>query len=327
MVASHRLEIEFTHTISVQIGLYEFLKSSISTLQKEARNRGITSATAPIQDNAKTVIMRFHTCKHLLLAWIQEKLDELIRPTKFNCPHSDVLFTCTGRLELMKLAKQTYIDWNDEAHIIWVYGSVDVKDKICQDIERIANNLHSLEALDKERLNKTVRLNGKEGRIINNKCKQAKIDFYHFRGNKMYMSGSQPSIDAVVRFLAQNKYSWDHTKGNRFKYEETRECGLCGMPPDSTFIMLSVCGHLFCSDCIEPMVKIQPPPFPIKCPICDEYVALYDIRKLAPTKSLEKVLELAVLAFQRSHNRDIRVCPNPGCQQLLCYQQRTTGES
>lgn len=327
LLAPHRLEIEFTHTISIQTGLYTFLQSQINALQKEARDKGITSITAPIQDNSKTIIVRFHTGKHSLLGWIQEKLDELIRPTKFNCPHSDVLFKWTGRLELMKFAKKTYINWSDESHIIWVYGSAEVKENGCKEIEKIANRLHSLDVLDQEIwLNRTVRINGKEGRNITNKCKETRMAFYHFQGNKMYVSGSQGAVDAVVQFLAQNKYSWDRTKGNRFKYEETRECGLCAMPPDNTFIMLTVCGHLFCSDCIEPMVNMQPPPFPIKCPMCEEYVALHDIKKLAPTKSLEKVLEMAVRAFQQNNSYDIRECPNPGCHQLLCYQQRTTGE-
>lgn len=327
LLAPHRLEIEFTHTTSIQMGLYKFLQSQISALQKEARDKGITSILAPIQDISKTVIVKFHTSKHSLLGWIQEKLDELIRPTKFNCPYSDVLFRWTGHLELMKFSKKTYINWSDKSHTIWVYGSAEVQENSCKEIEKIAKHLHSLDVLDQEIwLNKTVRINGKEGRNITTKCKEATIAFHHFHGNKMYISGSQRSVDAVVQYLAENKYSWDRSKRNRFQYEEIRECGLCGMPPDNTFIMLSVCGHLFCNDCIVPMVNMQPPPFPIKCPICDEYVALHDIKKLAPTKSLEKVLELAVRSFQQSHRDDIRECPNPGCHQLLCYQQRTAGK-
>lgn len=324
----HRLEIEFTHMLSIQIGLYTFLQPQMTELHKEARSKGITSVTTPIRDNSKTVIIRFHTSHHSLLAWIQEKLDEMTRPTKFNCPNVDVLFKWTGHQELMKLAKKTYINWSDTSQIIWVYGSLEHKEKTCKDIEKLADYLKSLDVLDQEIcLNKTVRINGKQGRNISTKCKEERVAFYHFNGNRMYISGSKKSVDAVVQFLLKNNYSWDRSKRNRIKYEETRDCGLCGMPPDDTFIMLSVCGHLFCSDCIEPMIKMQPPPFPIKCPSCEEFVALHDIRKLAPTKSLEKVLEMAVRQFQEDHSHDIRLCPNPGCSQLLSYQQRTTGKS
>lgn len=207
-LAPHRLEIEYTHTTSIQIGLYKFLQSQLNALQKTARDRGINSVTDTIQDNSKTVIIRFHTGKHSLLDWMQEKLDELIRPTKFNCPHADVLFKWTGQLELMKFSKHTYVNWSDESRLIWVYGSVEVKEKSCKVIEQIANRLHSLDVLDREIwLNKTVRINGKEGRNITTKCKEAKIDFYHFHGNKMYISGSQKSVDAVVEFLTRNKYN------------------------------------------------------------------------------------------------------------------------
>ncbi|XP_037047411.1 uncharacterized protein LOC119082138 isoform X2 [Bradysia coprophila] len=322
----HRLDIEYTHTMSIQIGLYTFLQPQIEALQKEARTKRFTCSTTPVQDNTKTVILKFNTSKHSLLGWIEAQFDELVRPTKFDCPHSDVLFTGTGRLEMMKLAKNTYVNVSDDTQIIWVYGDAEVKDKSCKEIERLANRLHALDVLDKEVwLKRTVRINDKEGRIITNKCREEKIDFHRFHGNRIYISGSQRSVDAMCTFFAQRKYSWDRTKANRFKLDKSRECGLCFEAPESAFIMLSVCSHIFCSDCIEPMVNMQPPPFPVKCPVCDQFVALHDIKKLAPTKSLEKVLELAVKSFQQSHSHDIRQCPQPGCHQLLNYESRTAG--
>lgn len=322
----HHLDIEFTHMISIQIGLYQFLKPQLSEVQKEAHHKGLSTVITPLRNNSKFIIIRFHTSKHSHLTWIQEKLDELTRPTKFNCPNSEVLFTWTGRQQLSKLGKKAYIQWSDDSRIIWVYGSLEHKEITCKEIETTAAYLKSLDILDQEIwLNKTVKINGKEGKNISIQAREAKLAFYHFHGNKFYISGSKNSVDAVVQYIQKSRYNWNRSK-NRFKYEESRECGLCGMPPDDTFIMLSACEHLFCSDCIEPMVNMQPPPFPVKCPVCEQFVALHDIKKLAPTKSLEKVVELAVRTFQKEHSYDIRLCPNVGCTQLLSYEQRTTGK-
>ncbi|KAJ6638803.1 Pre-mRNA-splicing factor ATP-dependent RNA helicase PRP43 [Pseudolycoriella hygida] len=328
LYAPHRLEIEFTHAISIQGELYTFLQSNIKALQTESRGKGITSSIKCIDANSKKVVVKFHMSKLSLVDWIQEKLDELLRPAKLKCSNVDVLFTFVGRQELMKFSKKTYIDWSDETHIIWVYGTAAEKQKTSDKINEIAKQLYSYDILGQEiLLRKTVRINGDEGRAITKKCKEAKLAMYHFHGKGLYLSGSKDSVDTVIQFLEQKKYSWNRTKPNRSKHEETRECGVCFCPPDGTFITLSVCGHLFCNECIEPMMNMQPPPFPIKCPTCFEYVALYDIKKLAPAKSLEKVLEMAVISFQKSHSEDIRKCPTPSCRQLLCYQQRSTGDN
>lgn len=100
-------------------------------------------------------------------------------------------------------------------------------------------------------------------------------------------------------------------------------CSLCFCQADDAFELVA-CGHVFCRECIAGQfygahLQMEAPPLPLTCTAagCGVEVAWGDVEALASPEALAFLRRCAVVSFVLASNGELRMCPLPGCGQVL----------
>lgn len=99
-------------------------------------------------------------------------------------------------------------------------------------------------------------------------------------------------------------------------------CEICEIETFNKFRLLN-CSHPFCKDCIKDRLSSVTTCKELRCPVCNEYIALYDILCLFSQIELETVYARLKSDYLTEHAGRFKQCPTPSCENVL---ERTQNE-
>ncbi|GFY59988.1 ATP-dependent RNA helicase DEAH12, chloroplastic [Trichonephila inaurata madagascariensis] len=108
--------------------------------------------------------------------------------------------------------------------------------------------------------------------------------------------------------------------------QSEEQCPVCACPAFNLTFRLELCGHLYCSECIEGLVEQAQ--FPIRCCAedCCHDIILDDICKALgddPAK-IKTLLEKSMKHYIESYGSDIFYCPAPDCSMFFYKNEIST---
>ncbi|GFU07776.1 ATP-dependent RNA helicase DEAH12, chloroplastic [Nephila pilipes] len=129
--------------------------------------------------------------------------------------------------------------------------------------------------------------------------------------------GSRDSIEKAEDSLKELARDLDSSTSEVIQNGE--ECPVCALPAFNLTFRLELCGHLYCSECIEGL--IEQAQFPIRCCAedCCHDIILEDICKALgddPAK-IKILLEKSMKHYIESQGSDIFYCPAPDCSMFF----------
>jgi hypothetical protein len=348
----YRLELEYHHTTSIHSDLYAFIKGDVAGIKELAYKKGAmvwdsserktnnkknqnASKSTNNNNKSKFILVKFRSCNPNLIRQLQQNLESISNCTKFNHEKLHLLFTHTGKLELDRLAKTSFIYWNARNNGVYIYGSEEVQEKVKKELQLAIEIISCIAVLDRPLMvsKKKLNLAGGKGKAsdvgkIVRMCQSSGIDYYDFVGNRILASGSEEAFAKLKQTLEKDGLLFEKQPSQLSKMRGRPDCMICLMPPDSDFVRSSVCPHAFCVDCIQGLFDMIPPQFPVECQGegCGMLLGIGDIVKTAKKESLKKILEVAVTKYGQEHPNEVFICPKQECSQLLSATEKTLGK-
>eukprot|EP01017_Pseudomicrothorax_dubius_P024137 TRINITY_DN25692_c0_g1_i1.p1 TRINITY_DN25692_c0_g1~~TRINITY_DN25692_c0_g1_i1.p1 ORF type:complete len:247 (+),score=22.13 TRINITY_DN25692_c0_g1_i1:50-742(+) len=100
---------------------------------------------------------------------------------------------------------------------------------------------------------------------------------------------------------------------------ESGDCPVCMSEMGQTGYQLWVCKHSFCLDCAKSLVQeglTDYSKIPVKCPMCDVEISLFDIRRLLSADDSHRFNMAAKSLYIRNNSHFYFECLTPNCEGL-----------
>ncbi|KAJ0410081.1 hypothetical protein ATCC90586_004931 [Pythium insidiosum] len=332
-----RMEIEYSFSTTVHSDLHHCFRRQLAEIIAFAQAKGVTyqfqmpTASLAASSASKNMVVLSFVGERRVLERVRAKLDDVLACEKVDLQDMMILFSLTGRLKLERwMAEHAsaseasglryFVRWINKKRELWVYGDADSRRHVCQRLQQLAAELSALDVLDR-----VVRLNlknlPKEGiKPWLKQCAAARLLYFHVvtRGNRSLMvSGTDASVQAFVTSMRDQRLLYEP---RRLDNEASKpDCGVCYMPVEDPYVSLTLCSHVFCLDCLQPMVQATTQlPFVCPAPSCARALHVDDILKIASdTDTIHALVESAVFDFVARSDGSAMVCVQPGCNQIL----------
>ncbi|KAJ0392291.1 hypothetical protein P43SY_012001 [Pythium insidiosum] len=332
-----RMEIEYSFSTTVHSDLHHCFRRQLAEIIAFAQAMGVTyqfqmpTASLAASSASKNMVVLSFVGERRVLERVRAKLDDVLACEKVDLEDMMILFSLTGRLKLERwMAEHAsaseasglryFVRWINKKRELWVYGDADSRRHVCQRLQQLAAELSALDVLDR-----VVRLNlknlPKEGiKPWLKQCAAARLLYFHVvtRGNRSLMvSGTDASVQAFVTSMRDQRLLYEP---RRLDNEASKpDCGVCYMPVEDPYVSLTLCSHVFCLDCLQPMVQATTQlPFVCPAPSCARALHVDDILKIASdTDTIHALVESAVFDFVARSDGSAMVCVQPGCNQIL----------
>lgn len=331
-----RMEIEHSYTTTLHADMHRCFRNQIAQILTYARAKGAMcqeshpkSLAANAAASKNMVTLKFMG-EMPVLQRIKAKVEESLFCEKVESNDLHWLFTVTGRRKVSDWMDKHidenaahlryFIRWITKTKEFWVYGDAPSRAYAIEELLKLASDIKSLQVVDKY-----VRLYNNKIQIKAwlAKAPTARALFTYFvqSNRRIVVSGSEEQVNALMLALDAEKLLFKPHKRDAKAQEAARpDCGLCYSTAEETNVLLTVCNHTFCLDCIQPMLGSSTVDLPVRCPAMDCGCPLHvdDIVKiLVEADAIASIIETTVFDYVGKHRDVALVCPRPGCNQIL----------
>ncbi|TYZ63596.1 hypothetical protein PybrP1_002527 [[Pythium] brassicae (nom. inval.)] len=338
-----RMEIEYSFTTALHADLFRCFRDQIAEIVAFARTRGAicqesqpTALSAAVRASKNMVTLKF-LGDMAVLERIQAKLDESLHCEKVESEDIRVLFSITARRKIQdqmnrhmtesNATTRYFIRWLIKTNEFWVFGDAPSRACAVEWLHQLIAELKSLDVVDR-----LVRTFVKKDPKVKGLAAAAKewlshapearvlFHWYTMSDRMLYVSGSETQVAALTRALAAAGLLYQPRATNARRGDSVKpDCGVCYMTADEPAVVLTMCGHVFCTDCLQPMVQPATCVLPLVCPApdCGQAFHMDDVAKLVNEDTLGVLLETSVFDFVMKHKDVAIICPKSSCNQIL----------
>jgi len=336
-----RLTAEFNGSINMHFALYQFFEEVFHESMHEQRSQLNVICSVKAQ-NPKAVIYPKAPSSALLNEALNN-LNATVRSEVFeprNAREKQILFSFAGRKVMEQLssikpavidkgqaAKASlefccYLHWNNKSRVLRLYGVsvrsvLEMKAKLITEIEAIAKSQEDYRLLFNP---------AKRGALLRAwkalpDTDERKLFLLNFNVLKSYIdiTGQRVGIELCEDWLRREGYLASQVAA--MTESLAGQCSLCFCDIEAPAYFYSACGHGGCSSCLSNMFSQaelkQEITLPAVCFDCKCDLTLNDVSALASGSALSALKEAAVNKYVRENPTILRMCPAPGCNQIL----------
>ncbi|KAF8786845.1 uncharacterized protein LOC129971350 [Argiope bruennichi] len=281
-------------------------------------------------------VIKMLSNKQEILLMLQRVINQLLEGEVLNRSFSfklNKIFCHGGHMWLGSLEKTSKVliieDYNNKT--LRLYGTKEnchnCKQRILQFLEDSENEAVAVIHLSGKRklLKEIIKKYGANLEKFIESC-ELQTAVLDIKSCSISLHGSQDSIEKAEECL--NKLaSGLHASDSSEVISSAEKCPLCLCPAFNLTFRLELCGHLYCSECIEGL--IDQAEFPLRCcsEDCCHDIVLDDICKVLgddPVK-IKVLLEKSMKYYLERHADDIIHCPAPDCS-MFFFKNEIVGD-
>ena len=286
----------------------------------------------PIQPQASITVSADN---HAALRAAMGVLSDVLQSEPYEPPDDtskSVLFSFPGRAAMLALSRgNAYFHWDNSVRLVRVYGPS--KEAIMATITKISKEVVRLKTLLGHEQSYMVAFKKRKyvlkawyalprgaGSI------KSKILEFNVNGQTVTIKGSEEGLEMAQQWLLTSKFlATGKALAGPVLVSDGKICNLCTCEIDNPFYYRA-CGHGACLECavnqlgqidVSSNVSLPVVCFANESMDCGVKLALTDIVAITSDNAYSKIKEAAVMQYVRQHGHKVRLCPSPGCDQLL----------
>ncbi|CAL1272571.1 unnamed protein product [Larinioides sclopetarius] len=287
------------------------------------------------QSSDDLAVIKMLSNKQEILLTLQRVINQLLEGEILNRSFSyklNKIFCHGGQMWLRSLEKTSKVhiveDYNSKT--LRLYGSKEdclkCKQRILQFLEDSANEAVTvipLSGRQRKLLKEIIKKYGANLEKFIESC-ELRTAVLDIKSCSISLHGSQGSIETAEERLKELAAGLCSSDSSEF-ISCAENCPLCFNPAFNLTFRLELCGHLYCSECIEGLVDQAE--FPLRCCAedCCHDIILDDICKVLgddPAK-IKILLEKSMKYYIERRSEDIVHCPAPDCSMFFFKNEIT----
>ncbi|KAJ1483261.1 hypothetical protein T484DRAFT_2598696 [Baffinella frigidus] len=317
-----QLEVMHLSVLAMPSSVFAGLKAVLDPVTRAAAARGV--AVTRLVKGARTVV-QLQAASQALLREVKATVDDALRCAVYDGAGKHLLFTRLGKLSLEGLLPPpAFVHCEAGTRIVRVFGPGAAREAALASLALLGLRLLAALVTKSFRVRATCR---REVRAALARLGAGEeVEGVRLSGVMLEAVGTQRALEGITRGLEGWLEDVDGGAGGGGDGDE-ETCPLCFCPADDAYELVA-CGHVFCRECLEGQfqgahLQVEAPALPLTCVAegCGAAVAWGDVVALASPAALSFMKRCAVAAHVLASAGSLRVCPQPGCNQVLSVAQ------
>lgn len=314
--------------VTISYDLYNVVQSDLEILLKKSKQKQKVDVTITSSAKGMDLTLGKDSPPHIIDLFLRG-LEDIISPTTVVLKRKNLRYLTMGKGNAMLDAVQTkakcLIDMVDNS--VHIYGSPTAKSEGVKMFKAfLVEKSYWYKFLsgdnDSNSLDGVARVVAKYGSALAHLVTGEKM--FDVR-NKAFIFSS-PDVDTMQTVLRAFR---DCFKSG--KEEELQDCSACFCTPDTAndIYTLEICGHSYCTECIQEHVKhaLNDHKFPIQCAneSCGESICVPELLRLAKTTfkdGFEYLSKLTIDDYVAKHVDEWTYCFKPNCHGIAFKDNR-----